>query len=99
MCAAASIPTRVFFDNITVQHYNRAMKNITIKLENEVAHWAKVWAAENNTSVSQILGDLLKQIKKDRTGYAKAMQQFLNVEAQVLKSSGPYPSRETLHER
>ncbi len=82
-----------------MQHYNRAMKNITIKLEDDVAHWTKVWAAENNTSVSRILGDLLKQMKKDKTGYAKAMQQFLNVDAQELKSSGTYPSRDELHER
>ncbi len=75
------------------------MRNITIKLEDDVAHWSKIWAAENNTSVSKILGDLLKQMKKDKTGYAKAMQQFLNVEAQPLKSSGAYPSREELHER
>jgi len=34
------------------------MKNITIKLENDVAHWPRVWAAEQNTSVSRILGNL-----------------------------------------
>ena len=75
------------------------MKNITITLENDVAHWSKVWAAEHNTSVSRILGDLLKQMKKNKTGYSKAMQQFLDVEAQPLKQSGTYPSRNDLHER
>jgi len=75
------------------------MKNITIKLENEVAHWLKVWAAEHNTSVSRILGDLLKQMKKEKTGYAKAMEQFLDVEAKPLKSSKRYPLRDDLYER
>jgi len=75
------------------------MKNITITLENDVAHWSKVWAAEHNTSVSRILGDLLKQMKKNKTGYSKAMQQFLNVEAQPLKQSEAYPSRDDLYER
>ena len=75
------------------------MKNITITLENDVAHWSKIWVAEHNTSVSRILGDLLKQMKKNKTGYSKAMQQFLNVEAQPLKQSGAYPSRDDLHER
>jgi len=75
------------------------MKNITIKLENDVAHWSKVWAAEHNTSVSKILGNLLKQMKKEKTGYSKAMQQFLSVEAQPLKVSKKYPSRDDLHER
>jgi len=75
------------------------MKNITIKLDNDVAHWARVWAAEHNTSVSQILGRLLKRMKKEKTGYAQAMQQFLSVEPQALKESSDYPSRNTLHER
>jgi hypothetical protein len=75
------------------------MKNITIKLENDVAHWSKVWAAQHNTSVSRILGDLLKQMKKEKTGYTKAMQQFLDVKAQPLKTTNRYPSRDDLHER
>ncbi len=82
-----------------VQHYNRAMKNITIKLDNDVAHWSKVWAAEHNTSVSQMLGDLLKQLKKQKTGYSKAMQQYLSVEPRPLNTADSYPSRDELHER
>jgi len=39
------------------QHHNRAMKNITIKLEDDVAYWPRVWAAELNTSVSRTLGN------------------------------------------
>jgi len=75
------------------------MKNVTIRLENDVAHWSRVWAAEHDTSVSQILGDLLKQMKREKTGYSQAMQRFLNVDAQPLKQSGNYPSRDELHER
>ena len=75
------------------------MKNVTIKLENDVAHWSRVWAAEHDTSVSQILGDLLKQMKREKTGYDKAMQQFLSVNAQPLKEHQSYPARDNLHER
>lgn len=75
------------------------MKNVTVRLEDDVADWSRVWAAEHNTSVSRILGDLLKRMKKEKTGYAKAMQQFLSVEPQPLKSSGAYPSRDDLHAR
>ena len=82
-----------------VQHYNRAMKNVTIKLEDDVAHWSRIWAAEHNTSVSQILGDLLKQMKQEKTGYTVAMQQFFDGEPQPMKKAGKYPSREELHER
>jgi len=75
------------------------MKNVTIKLENDVAHWARVWAAEHNTSVSQVLGELLKRMKKEKTGYAQAMQQFLAVDPQPLKDDSTYPSRDSLYER
>jgi predicted S18 family serine protease len=75
------------------------LKNVTIKLENDVAHWSKVWAAEHNTSVSKILGDLLKQLKREKMGYAKSMHQFMSTEASPLKNSGQYPSRQDLYER
>jgi len=75
------------------------MKNVTVKLDNDVAHWARVWAAEHDTSVSRILGQLLRRMKKEKTGYAQAMQQFLSVEPQALKGSTDYPSRDALHER
>ncbi len=75
------------------------MRNVTIKLENDVAHWARVWAAEHDTSVSQVLGNLLKRMKKEKTGYAQAMQQFLSVEPQPLKESSDYPSRVDLYGR
>lgn len=75
------------------------MKNITIKLDNDVAHWARVWAAEHDTSVSQVLGDLLKRMKKEKTGYAQAMHQFLAVDPTPLKDGSSYPSRDDLHGR
>ncbi|MCF6193296.1 MAG: hypothetical protein L3J46_03055 [Kangiellaceae bacterium] len=75
------------------------MKNVTIKIDNDVAHWSRVWAAENDTSVSQIIGDMLKQLKREKTGYNKAMQQFLSANAHPLKSNQSYPLRDDLHER
>ena len=86
-------------DTKKVRHYNRAMKNVTIKLEDDVAHWSRIWAAEHNTSVSQILGDLLKQMKQEKTGYTIAMQQFFDGEPQPMNKAGKYPSRDELHER
>jgi len=48
------------------------MKNITISLEEEVAHWARVWAAENDTSVSRFVGDLLQTRMEEERGYRRA---------------------------
>ena len=37
------------------------MKNVTITLKEEVARWARIKAAEKNTSVSRLVGEMLKR--------------------------------------
>ena len=45
------------------------MKNVTITLDDEVAHWARIRAAEKNTSVSRLVGNLLKEKMQEETDY------------------------------
>lgn len=75
------------------------MKNVTITLDEKVAEWARVWAAKSNTSVSRLVGELLKQKMQDESGYKVAMNQFLSRNPVPLKKSGGYPKREERHER
>lgn len=76
------------------------MKNVTITLEDDVAQWAKVWAAKKNASVSRLLGKLLKEKMQQEEGYEIAMQQYLSTPATALKSTTQsYPSRDSLYER
>ncbi len=76
------------------------MRNVTITLENDVSRWAKVWAAKNDTSVSKLLGQLLKERMLEEEGYHSAMQQFLSQTPTKLKSTEEhYPERDSLHER
>lgn len=37
------------------------LRNVTVTLEEEVAQWARIEAARQDTSVSRLLGELLKQ--------------------------------------
>jgi hypothetical protein len=74
------------------------MPNLTITAEEEVLRWARVKAAEENTSVARLVGDLLKERMRAERGYQAAKQRFLRVKGRVL-SSGPYPSRDELHDR
>ena len=53
------------------------MKNVTVTLEEEVARWARVWAAKHNVNVSQMLGEFLKEKMIQDEGYEAAMSQFL----------------------
>ncbi len=75
------------------------MKNVTITLDEEVADWARVWAAKSRSSVSRLVGELLKQRMQEETGYQAVMKQFLSRKSYPLKDSGGYPSRDEIHER
>jgi len=76
------------------------MKNVTITLDEDVARWARIRAAEKNTSVSRLVGNLLKENMREEADYALAMEQYLAMQPVALKQTGEhYPSREKLHER
>ena len=40
---------------------SRRLRNVTVTLEEDVAQWARIEAARKDTSVSQLLGALLKE--------------------------------------
>ena len=77
------------------------MKNVTITLDERVAEWSRVWAARHQTSVSRMLGELLAEKMALEEQYTEAMQAWLGVstEQALDKTGGPYPARESLHER
>ncbi len=75
------------------------MKNVTLSLPDDVAKWARVWAAEHDMSVSKMLRTLLEQRMKASNDYQKAMETFLKRKPVRLKKKGPYPTREAIHER
>jgi hypothetical protein len=74
------------------------MKNVTLSLPEEVAKWAKVWAAEHDTSVSKMLSDLLKERMESAKNYQNAMTSFLAREPVELKKGKGYPSRDSIYE-
>ena len=75
-------------------------RNITITLDENLARWARIKAAENDTSVSRLLADQLeKQMARD-SEYERAKERFLSTSGKRLRSQNtPYPQRDTLHER
>jgi hypothetical protein len=76
------------------------MKNVTITLDEEVARWARIRAAERNTSVSRLVGELLKEKMQEQEVYRLAKEQYLAQEPRVLRKAGArYPRREELHDR
>ena len=76
------------------------MRNVTITLDEEVARWARVRAAERNTSVSRLVGEMLRETMHREEEYGLAMQRYLGRAPTVLSEAGRgYPRRDELHER
>ena len=76
------------------------MKNVTVTLDEDVARWARVWAARHNTSVSRMLGELIREKMREEDQYGHAQESFLSASPVLLKEPGAtYPRREELHDR
>ncbi len=75
-----------------------ALRNVTLTLEEDVARWARLEAARLDTSVSRLLGGILKQRMMETDNYEKAKRRYLSRPA-FLKSDGKYLSREEVHDR
>jgi hypothetical protein len=74
------------------------LRNVTVTLEEEVARWARIEAARQDTSVSQLLGMLLKERMEAESQYEEAMQRSL-MRKPFLHSKGRYLTREEVHDR
>ncbi len=46
------------------------LRNVTVTLEEDVAQWARIEAARRDTSVSRLLGELLKERMSTQDGSA-----------------------------
>jgi predicted DNA-binding ribbon-helix-helix protein len=74
------------------------LRNVTVTLEESVAHWARMEAARQDTSVSRLLAGILKERMREKNGYDSAMRQAL-ARKPFLKTDGRYLSREEIHDR
>jgi len=76
------------------------MKNVTITLDESVARWARIRAAEQEKSVSRFVGELLRQNMLEEDRYQVGMQYYLSQDPQPLQTSPrPYPHRHELYDR
>ena len=75
-------------------------RNVTISLNADVARWARIKAAENDTSVSRMLAEQLEQQMARDTEYEQAQSRFLSKGGRRLRQdTSSYPKRDSLHER
>ena len=87
-------------DTDFVFHYSCAMKNVTITLPEDVAHWLRVKAAENDRSISRWIAELLDKLRRQEDEYEVAMQRYLALKPRRIDwPDGRRPTREELYER
>jgi hypothetical protein len=93
---------RIRIDTKFVLHYTRVMKaklrNVTVTLEEQVARWARIEAARRETSVSRLLGEILKERMLRNDVYDKSMRRALARKA-FPATQGRYLTREEAHDR
>lgn len=77
---------------------DRNLRNITITLEESVARWARIEAARQDTSVSRLLANILKERMREKNSYEKSMRRFL-ARKPFPTTDGRYPTREEVYER
>lgn len=76
------------------------LRNVTITLDEDVARWARIRAAERETSVSRLVGELLREKMIEEQSYEAAMHEYLARPARKLrKAATPYPRRVDLYGR
>jgi hypothetical protein len=79
---------------------SRNLKNVTVTLDEETARWVRLEAARRDTSVSRLLGEILRREMEGEDAYELAMERFLSREPGVHRApTRPLPSRDELHDR
>ena len=73
------------------------MKNVTISLDEELAHWARRKAADENTSVSKLISRLLDREMRASDKYWQAYEQWKKLDIKLDASKRA--TREEAHER
>ena len=74
-------------------------RNVTIKISDEAILWARRKAAEENTSLSRLIGEMLERQMRLTDDYWRAFDHWKSSRPLAAKGAVERLSREELHER
>ncbi|MGH9541771.1 MAG: hypothetical protein ACRD2H_07795 [Terriglobales bacterium] len=74
-------------------------KNVTIKISDEAALWARRKAAEENTSVSRLVGQMLERQMRLNDEYWKGYRRWKALRPAAGADASKRGTREQTHER
>jgi hypothetical protein len=74
-------------------------KNVTIKISDQAALWARQKAAEENTSVSRLVGEMLERQMRLTDDYWRAFEHWKSNRPLAAVGAAERMSRTEVHER
>lgn len=74
-------------------------RNVTIRISDEAALWARRKAADENTSVSRLVGEMLERQMRLTDEYWQAFDRWKSKHPLAERSAAERASREEVHER
>ncbi len=74
-------------------------RNVTIKISDEAILWARRQAAEKNTSVSRLVGEMLERQMRLSDEYWRAFDHWKKNKPVAASGAAERLSREDVHER
>jgi hypothetical protein len=79
------------------------MPNLTISTDDETLRRARIEAAKRNTSVSRLVGEMLREKFRDDDEYERAMKSFLSrrpyLNPPARDDGRRWPTRDELYDR
>ena len=73
--------------------------NVTIRISDETARWARRKAADENTSVSRLVGEMLERQMRLTDQYWRAFERWKSERPRAGLGAKKRMSREEVHER
>jgi hypothetical protein len=76
------------------------VRNVTITLDEETARWARLEAARRDTSVSRLVGELLREYMAATSAYEASREEYFSRRPRSMKKRATrYPQRDEVHDR
>jgi len=97
----SSYPQALITKNIALFscYTDSVAKNITIRIPDETALWARRKAAEENTSVSRLVSEMLDRQMRLTDEYCRAFERWRSDPPLAERSATERSSREEVHAR
>ena len=84
--------------------YCETVKNITVTVNDDIYHRARVWAAQANTTVSALVRQFLEEVSAKETAHEHHQRELMDIIARIRAAVPDFDpndrlSRDDLHDR